>query len=114
MNIVIGVLIALALFVLLNEITLMLTGHMLLIIAISSGSSMEPAIDSRTTVHIIHYPLTINEGDIIAFEDDDGNKVLHRVISRKENKVLPKGDNNYSDDGWHHTDAVIGKTLRDF
>ena len=39
-----------------------------------------------------------NIGDIITFEDEEGNSITHRIIEKYEDEFYMKGDNNNTKD----------------
>lgn len=76
----------------------------------AKGYSMIPNINHRDIVTI--YPIKnkkIKKDDIIAFIDQDGNNlIIHRVIRKKNNMYLAKGDHLNKDDGFIEKNRIIG------
>jgi hypothetical protein len=78
----------------------------------ASGRSMEPFIHSGDTVSIVQLLSSLPRlGDVLAFIHPlDGRLLLHRMIQKKGNEYLMKGDNlsDYSD-GWVSAQQLLGK-----
>jgi signal peptidase I len=63
------------------------------------GKSMEPTLKSLDIIYVTPYDdKKIKAGDVIAFIGPEGQKIAHRVISVKNNKILTRGDNNIEND----------------
>jgi len=76
----------------------------------AEGTSMTPAIRHGDRITVSPVPgRQLRRGDIILFrKGDDRQIVVHRVISVKGEKLLPRGDNAEEDDGWISSDMIHG------
>lgn len=75
------------------------------------GNSMKGTIDSGTFV-IIKPDQEYFLGDIIAFENEQNRKVIHRIIEITDEGFITKGDNNQRiDPGIQYLDKVIGRSV---
>ncbi len=75
------------------------------------GNSMKGTIDSGTFV-IIKPDQEYFLGDIIAFENEQNKKVIHRIIEITDEGFITKGDNNQRiDPGTQYLDKVIGRSV---
>ncbi|MCP3898718.1 MAG: hypothetical protein GY707_03175 [Desulfobacteraceae bacterium] len=76
----------------------------------ATGHSMSPFIKNHDIVTIS--PLPINRpvaGDIVAASFGEKKPIMvHRVIAKKQEKFIIKGDNNNSKDGLFEHDQIIG------
>jgi signal peptidase I len=80
---------------------------------ITTGSSMEPLLQSNSTVFIeFNHTKNIHVGDIIAFYDKYGASV-HRCIKKKGENVLERGDgcNLWVKSNWINNKDIIGKMV---
>lgn len=76
--------------------------------ALILSGSMEPTLSVDDLV-IVKRADEINRGDIIAFYDENGNKVMHRVIDVENNTITTQGDANNVADTPISKDKVCGK-----
>lgn len=76
--------------------------------ALILSGSMEPTLSVDDLV-IVKRADEINKGDIIAFYDENGNKVMHRVIDVENNTITTQGDANNVADTPISKDKVCGK-----
>lgn len=98
-----------------NSLTLELHGSFFLTPGFGIGRSMEPALPGGLTAYIEHYPISIEEGDIVSYEHPDHNaSICHRVVEVDGDRIRIKGDNNMFDDGWFDKSIVIGKVWSPF
>ena len=75
------------------------------------GNSMKGTIDSGTFV-VIKPEQEYFLGDIIAFENEQNRKVVHRIIEATDEGFITKGDNNQRiDPGIQTLDKVIGRSV---
>jgi len=75
------------------------------------GNSMKGTIDSGTFI-VIKPEQEYFLGDIIAFENDQNKKVVHRIIEITDEGFITKGDNNQrADPGIQTLDKVIGRSV---
>ncbi len=75
------------------------------------GNSMKGTIDSGTFV-VVKPEQEYILGDIIAFIDEDGRKVVHRIIDKVDDGFITKGDNNNRNDpGISNVENIIGRTI---
>jgi signal peptidase I len=65
------------------------------------GKSMEPTVHDGDLLIISHLGReNLKTGMIVAFETSEGESILHRIVTVKENGCLvTKGDNNLVEDG---------------
>lgn len=75
--------------------------------ALILSGSMEPTLSVDDLV-IVKRVDKINEGDIIAFYNESGNKVMHRVIEIEGDTVITQGDANNVADTPISKDKVCG------
>lgn len=87
------------------------TGKMLLLIAPSIGASMEPAIPRGITLMLKRWPGTIEEGDVVTYVDEEGDRICHRVTKIKGDEAFIQGDNNHVPDGWYYLDEIESKIV---
>jgi len=63
-----------------------------------SGRSMKPALEHGDFIFVVPYFSSKSglpeAGDIIAFEDEQGNRVVHRIVDTTEQGYVTKGDAN--------------------
>lgn len=63
-----------------------------------SGESMEPALEHGDFTFVVPYFAGKSglpeAGDIIAFEDEQGNRLVHRIVDTTEQGYITKGDAN--------------------
>ena len=76
--------------------------------ALILSGSMEPTLSVDDLV-IVKRADKINKGDIIAFYDENGNKVMHRVIDVEGDTITTQGDANNVADTPISKDKVCGK-----
>ena len=75
------------------------------------GNSMKGTIDSGTFV-VIKPDQEYFLGDIIAFENEQNRKVIHRIIEITDGGFITKGDNNQKvDPGIQPLEKVIGRSV---
>lgn len=80
---------------------------------IATGRSMEPLLQSNSTVYIeFNHVKNIHVGDIIAFYDKYGANI-HRCIKKKGNYILERGDgcNLWVKCNWINNKDIIGKMV---
>ena len=79
----------------------------------TTGDSMEPLIQSNSTVYIeFNHIKNISIGDVIAFYDQYGVSV-HRCIRKKNEDILERGDgcNLWVKCNWVNSNDIIGKVI---
>ena len=84
--------------------------------AITSGS-MWPALKQGDLVFIegVTSKDDISEGDIVVFLNRSNNTLtIHRVIEKRDDEVVTKGDANFTEDAPAKYADVIGKTYNPF
>ncbi len=76
----------------------------------ASGSSMKPTIkDGDIVTSASSTGRTLDLGDIVLFlRSGPGNPVVHRVVGRKKEGYLLKGDNSMYNDGLIAREQIIG------
>jgi len=84
--------------------------------AITSGS-MWPALKQGDLVFIegVSGKDDINKGDIVVFLNRSNNTLtIHRVVEKRDDEVVTKGDANFTEDTPAKYADVIGKTYNPF
>ena len=75
------------------------------------GNSMKGTIDSGTLV-LVKPEQEYILGDIIAFVNEDGKKVIHRIIEQTDEGFITKGDNNRRiDPGILPMENIMGRSI---
>jgi hypothetical protein len=75
------------------------------------GSSMRPCLRPGSFAAVAEVaPAEIRVGNVIVFRDDDGQAVMHRVISTR-NGIVTQGDNLAYPDGLVPAERVVGKVV---
>lgn len=76
------------------------------------SESMEPNIKKNSIVIVYKESISdIGKNDIICFTDGNGY-IVHRVVSKKNNIINTKGDNNRRIDKYDVTpDMIVGKVV---
>ena len=72
--------------------------------------SMEPEIMSGEMI-VIKESDKYEVDDIITYEDDDNYLITHRIVEKKEDLLLTKGDNNNLVDNPIHKNQIQGKVI---
>jgi signal peptidase I len=77
-----------------------------------TSQSMYPALKRGDLVLIqgVDKAADLNEGDIIAFENDSGF-AIHRIVAIDGETITTKGDANFDEDDPITFDKVIGRAL---
>ena len=76
-----------------------------------SSNSMIPEF-KKGDIIIIKKEKEYNIGDIITFEDEEGNSITHRIIGKCEDEFYMKGDNNNTrDEGKVTYSQISGKVI---
>ncbi|MEA1967529.1 MAG: S26 family signal peptidase [Thermodesulfobacteriota bacterium] len=77
---------------------------------VAKGGSMSPFIRDNDTITIFPYNIRRPEtGDIVACINPlNGNLIVHRIIIKKNDLFLIKGDNCFKSDGFFHRENIIG------
>lgn len=73
-------------------------------------ASMSPTIEVGDVV-IVELTKEVKENDIIVYQDGD-SIITHRLITKKDNELIAKGDANNSDDKPIKEDMLLGKVIR--
>lgn len=79
------------------------------IFQVATGS-MSGTIEVKDIV-IVQLTNQVEKNDIIVFKQDQ-NIITHRLIDKKENELITKGDANNAEDKPIQTDDVIGKVIK--
>lgn len=76
----------------------------------ASGASMWPFIRNGDIITLMpSRKKNLENGDIVAFVSDNNNKLtIHRIIAKRDNSYLIKGDNTSSPDGWVQNEKILG------
>ena len=63
-----------------------------------AGNSMRPFLVHQRDTVTLKKPEALKKYDVVLFSRPDGNLVLHRIISEKNDTFLIRGDNCYYDE----------------
>ena len=75
------------------------------------GSSMRPSLGPGSLAAVERVSAAdVRVGNVIVFRDDDGQPVMHRVISTR-NGIVTQGDNLICPDGVVPPERVVGKVV---
>ena len=75
---------------------------------VTAGVSMLPLLRNRMDTAFLHKPLgPIRRGDVIFYRRDNGKYVLHRVIGRRKDGFVLRGDNLHEKEYGIRNDQVI-------
>lgn len=70
-----------------------------------SGASMRPTLFDGNRIICEKYPY--EEGDLIKFEDGEGDLILHRIKTVYEDKIITQGDyNRHQDTPINHSQVI--------
>ena len=81
------------------------------IFSVATGS-MEPAINQNDII-IVKSDTNYKIDDIVTFRSDDAY-ITHRIITKRDDVIVTKGDANNTKDVAIKTDAVVGKVIKVF
>jgi len=74
-----------------------------------NGYSMMPFIQPDDTVTIVPSQTRLDVGDIAIFSHSKTKNIyIHRIIGKRGNKFLLKGDNNFACDGYIALNNIFG------
>ncbi len=76
------------------------------------GTSMLPTIKEGVHSVMLASPDNIRIGDIILYERENGQYVLHRLIRIKGDEYFACGDNQFALEGGIHQSSVIAKATK--
>ena len=79
------------------------------IFSVATGS-MEPAINQNDII-IVKSDTNYKIDDIVTFRSDDAY-ITHRIITKRDDVIVTKGDANNTKDVAIKTDAVVGKVIK--
>lgn len=54
---------------------------------------------------------SLKVGDILLFQTEQGNYLLHRVTALRKHQFQTTGDGNYFRDGWFANNCIIGRVV---
>ncbi len=75
-----------------------------------TGDSMSPAILSADILTLAPVDVRrVRLGDVIAFPRPDGRLVIHRVIARRSERLLTRGDAASAADAWIARERLVGR-----
>lgn len=76
----------------------------------AGGYSMKPSIRNNDLIKISPLPERgIFKGDIVLFRKSENSQiVVHRIVKKRADSYLVKGDNSLEDDGWITGDKIHG------
>ncbi len=75
------------------------------------GTSMSPFVKDKCTLCLapVKKEMTLRVGDIVVVALHQKKQIIiHRVIAKKDERCLVKGDNNTLSDGWFHKKDILG------
>ena len=75
----------------------------------ANGGSMSPFIRNGDVVEVVPFKGKMNVGDIILYHSSCGNSIIHRVIQRKKEGIITKGDSSFSCDQPLLSKQVLGR-----
>ncbi len=76
---------------------------------VSSGRSMLPLIrDRKDTITLVKPKKAIKPGDIVFYQRDNGQFVLHRVMFINSGAFVMRGDNQWDNEYNIRSDQIIG------
>lgn len=81
---------------------------------IVTGMSMWPFLcHGRDQVVLdVCTPEALKVGDILLFQTELGNYILHRVTALRTDRFQTTGDGNYFRDGWFSNTCILGRVVR--
>ena len=59
---------------------------------IVTGNSMYPLFRSKVDTVVLRKKLPLNKYDIVLYQRESGDYVLHRILNKKKNKFIMPGD----------------------
>ena len=77
----------------------------------AKGGSMSPFIRNGDVVEVAPAEGNINLGDIILYRSSNGNPVIHRVIQKRKENIITKGDSVPSSDQPLLSRQVLGRVV---
>ncbi len=77
----------------------------------AKGGSMSPFIRNGDVVQLVPVKGKINLGDIILYRSSYGNTIVHRVVQRRREIVITKGDSSPSPDQPVLSKQVLGRVV---
>lgn len=75
------------------------------------GHSMEPFIKDGDII-TVSSQAHIEEGDIVAFINQNKKLALHRIIGKKSKKIIIKGDNSRKTDGFIDRENILASVKK--
>jgi signal peptidase I len=75
---------------------------------------MEPYIETGDVLIVQRNnspSFSVNIGDIVAFRDNTGRIIAHRIVGMRNDMYLVKGDNVEKPDGYIKYEDIIGKVV---
>lgn len=94
-----------------NIISYWLFGSYFFTISFGQGKSMKPSMPGGIKAYLQYYPVTLEEGDIVSYYNEDKIYVCHRIIAIDNDEIELRGDNNTWSDGWYKKDDISAKVL---
>ena len=79
---------------------------------VARGRSMTPFIKDGDSVLIKPCSSGVRIGDVVLLRSGDRNLLLHRVIKRKENGIITRGDACIADDGYCCREDIMGRVVK--
>jgi len=77
----------------------------------AKGGSMSPFIRNGDVVEVVPLKGKINLGDIVLYCSSHGNPVVHRVIQRRKESIITKGDSVPTSDEPVLSRQVLGRVV---
>ncbi len=77
----------------------------------AKGGSMSPFIRNGDVVQLVPVKGKINLGDVVFYRSSYGNTIVHRVVRRRREIVITKGDSSPSPDQPVLSKQVLGRVV---
>lgn len=75
---------------------------------VTAGVSMLPLLRNRMDTAFLHKPMRkIRRGDVLFYQRDNGKYVLHRVVGKRKNGYILRGDNQREKEYGIRDDQVL-------
>lgn len=76
----------------------------------ASGRSMLPEIQDGEMLHVEPVPSRLKTGEIVLF-NKDGKLKAHRIVGKRREGFIARGDAGFEADGLVRRDEIIGKVV---
>ncbi|NQU17887.1 MAG: S24/S26 family peptidase [Candidatus Saganbacteria bacterium] len=79
----------------------------------AKGGSMSPFIKDSDILTLARFSGDYSIGDVAAFVRPEGKKlVVHRIVAKKNNAYLIKGDNGFGQDSLIPKENILGRVIK--